>query len=142
MDHNTQDEIGLHNLDVLMGVRQGKFVARPILHKIYMLVGLYGAVSWVLLLSVKKTNVLISPYVIPNWYLAIYFLQVLVHYFYNDYVRPEPGGMFGLERDVLGLGWGEQEPAELILGMGFFLFVVTNLLRQIRDKSPSTQLGR
>lgn len=137
-EHNHQDEINLHNLDIFMGKRGGEFVGRPLLHKLYMIVGLYGAGSWVLL-RIKQRNVLISPYFIPEWYLAGYFLQVLIYYVYNDYIKPETS-RFSLDENTLGLSWAEQEPAELILGVGFFLFVLINKLRQIHEtRSPQLQ---
>ncbi len=115
LEHSTQKEVNLHNI----------YPIQRILHKIYILVGLYGAFLWILFLKIRKNNLLINPYIIPKWYLSSYFLTVSAYYVYLDYIEPV--------YKFWKITAYEQEPAELILSMGFFLFVLVNKFRQIKE---------
>ena len=115
MEHSRQKEINLHNL---RGV--GRMLAWA-----FVLIGLYGAGAWMCFLIVKKHNILINHYFIPNWYLATYFIPILLFTLYWFKVYPY--------NNFLGITWREGEPAELILSMGFFLFVLINRFRQIQE---------
>ena len=114
LEHSSQNEINLHNLKPI----------QQILHKIYIIIGAYGSFLWILLLKKKKDNLLINPYFIPTWYLASYYIPLFLFYIYHDYIMPH--------NNYLGFTWREQEPAELILSMGFFLFISINRFRQIK----------
>jgi hypothetical protein len=107
-------EISFHNLHPVQGM----------LHNIYIVIGAYGALSWIFLKMMKDVSKF-YPYFFPKWYLVSYFLPVLFFYLYYDYVMPAD--------NFLGLTWREQEPAELILSMGFFWFVLANRFRQVQD---------
>jgi hypothetical protein len=114
LEHSSQQEINLHNLHPVQDV----------LHKMYILVGSYGSLLWISL-GMKKMNSVINPYFIPKWYLASYFVPVLMFYFYHDYIMPD--------NNFLGLTFRDQEPAELILSMGFLLFILINRFRLFQD---------
>ncbi len=110
--NNVQNEITLHNL-------------KPIsenLHKFYKLIGLYGTLAWLFFIIIKKENKIINRYFIPNWYLIGYFIPVLFFYVYHDNIMPN--------NNFLNFTSIEQEPAELLLSVGFFLFVLRNKIRQ------------
>ena len=62
-------------------------------------------------------------YLVPSWYLASYFLPVFLIYLYFD-ICAYLGGFF------LPLEWREQEPAELLMSLGFLLFVIVNMHKQ------------
>ena len=114
--HNVQGEMNIHNLAPF----------QVVLHEAYVAVGLYGALAWLLLRSRAGTfRALVNPYFIPDWYLAGFFLPVAFIYLVFDF---SPSGI---------LPWGltprEQEPAEMLLSMGFLLFVIIGRFRQIRD---------
>ena len=115
LEHSSQEEINLHNL----------YPIQNILHKIYILVGLYGGLLLIAFLKMKKHNLLINLYFMPKWYLASYFLPVSLFYVYYDYIM--------LYNNFLEFTWRDQEPAEFILSIGFFLFVSINIFRQIQE---------
>jgi len=113
--HNVQQEISLHNLDVL----QSK------LHKIYILLGAYGAFAWILaslfLSGLKANDSHIVNFVVPDWFISSYFFFTFLIYVLFDYISPPYEGGFLL--------WRDQEPVELLLSLGFFSFVASNYLR-------------
>ncbi len=115
LEHNYQKETNLHNLELLGGTE-------GILHKVDFIVGLYGAFLWIALVKIKKDKLLLSPYFIPNWYLMSYFLTFLLFHAYGDYIKPY--------NNILGLIGLDQEPVELILSLGFFMFILINRSRQ------------
>ncbi|HOV02793.1 MAG TPA: hypothetical protein PLG99_00175 [Kaistiaceae bacterium] len=113
--HNTQNEISLHNLDFI----------QPILHNIYIATGAYGAFGWIvaaLLSSETKKNCRhIVNYVTTDWFVSSYFFCTFLMYTLLEYIaRPHPGGF---------LIWRDQEPAELLFALGFFLVLATKHVR-------------
>jgi len=112
IEHNSQRETTIHNL----------YPIQKILHQSYILVGLFGAFSWLFLIGFqKKTNS--SIYLIsPTWYISSYFFQVTLFYTYFEYIRPK--------NDFLSLSFQDQEPVELILSLGFLLFIIINKCKQ------------
>jgi hypothetical protein len=113
--HNIQQEITLHNLDVV----------QPRLVRIYILVGAYGAFAWIFASlffpRLKEDDRHILNFVIPDWFISSYFFFTFFIYTLLEYIsRPYPGGF---------LLWRDQEPVELLLSLGFFSFVVTNCLK-------------
>jgi hypothetical protein len=116
LKHSSQGEINVHNL----------YPIQAILHKIYILIGVYGSFLWLItLLGTKKLRSFVHRYFIPGWYLMSYFLPVLLFYVYYDYIKPYS--------NILDFTWREQEPAEFILSIGFFLFLLVNRFRQIEE---------
>lgn len=116
LEHSVQREINLHNL---------QYIEDGLLHKSFILVGLYGSFFWMAFLKIKEYNLLINPYFIPEWYLMGYFLPVSLFYIYHDH--------FIDYNNFLGFTSQEQEPAEFILSMGFLLFISINRFRQIQE---------
>lgn len=122
LKHNYQDEITLHNID--LGFHY--------LHQSYMIIGFYGAFSFLILpKKIKTFNNLSVNFFSPNALLIFYFLPVFIFYFYWDYISQIELYLFG---DYLIRGWHidwrQQEPAEFLLSLGFLFFVVTNKYRQ------------
>lgn len=116
VEHSSQKEINIHNLYPIQGM----------LHKLYILVGAYGSFLWLIALSKsKKSSSSTRSYFVPRWYLMSYFLPVLAFYVYFDYIKPY--------NNFLNFTWREQEPAELILSIGLFLFVLVNRFRQVEE---------
>ena len=112
--HNTQNEISFHNLDKV----------QPFLHKIYILIGAFGSLGWVLqifMLRVKMERRHIVNFIVPDWFISSYFLFVFFIYTFFDYIIKPHTGSFLL--------WRDQEPMELLLSLGFLSFVVTNYIK-------------
>lgn len=112
---NIQKEISIHNLDVI----------QPLLHKVYIIVGAYGAFAWVFLVVIlprsKSSSRHILNYLVPDWFISPYFFFTFFIYTLFEYISyPYPGGF---------LVWRDQEPMELLLSIGFFSFVATNCIR-------------
>jgi len=113
--HNVQNEISFHNLDTV----------QPRLHKIYILIGAYGAFAWLFVQAfmprVKTKCRHIVNFVVPDWFVSSYFFFIFFIYTLFDYViRPYAGGF---------LLWRDQEPMELLLSLGFLSFVVTSYIK-------------
>ena len=110
--HNWQHEISLHNLDVIQ---------LSLLNKIYILIGAYGAFAWLFLrpfaARLKKESCHVVNFIVPDWYMSSYFFFVFLVYTLLNFIKQSPGGF---------LVWKDQEPTELLLSMGFLLFVVKN----------------
>jgi len=115
LENSSQNEINIHNLKPI----------ESIVRKIYVFIGLYGAFLWILFLKMKQYNLLINPYFIPKWYLASYYFPVFLFYAYFDFTIDH--------NHLLGFSWNDEEPVELILSMGFFLFISINRCRQIQE---------
>ena len=122
LKYNYQQELNIHNLKSFP------------LHMLYIIVGLYGGLARFLIpKSIKRTYNPIVNYYTPNYYLSFYFLIVAILYLYYEYFSSILILIFG---DQFGWGKGhfmhgkDQEPAEFILSIGFFLFVLINYYRQ------------
>jgi hypothetical protein len=117
-EHNYQGELNIHNLDL------GTVVY---LHLAFTVVGFVGTFAWLIrLILPAKLQVNYDHmvnYLVPSWYLASYFLPVFLIYLYFD-ICAYLGGFF------LPLEWREQEPAELLMSLGFLLFVIVNMHKQ------------
>ena len=118
--NNLQAETNLHNL-----------LANDDLHKLYMLVGFYGAYGW--RFFSKKMRIRLprwSKFTIPDKQLRWYFLPTFLLYFYFDYINRFLVHVAGLEflRIPLGhQGWligKDQEPIEFLLGLGFLIHML------------------
>lgn len=123
LEHNVQKEINLHNLNMIHNPA----------YLIYFLVGFLGAFAWMLL--PKKINAkynFAARFFIPEWFLTFYFLPVFITYLcyclYGFSIL-----FLGVKPFCIGDGsfivWRDQEPAELILSLGFLFFVVTNYIK-------------
>lgn len=121
-EHNVQGELTLHNLDMV----------QPRLLKLYILTGAFGSFAWLLVTkNVKKYRRDVVAYLIPDWYLMFYFLPVFIVYIYFDMISWIGVYWFNLEWMRVGyfVIWRDQEPAELLLSLGFLIFAVKNRLR-------------
>jgi hypothetical protein len=119
--HNTQQELSVHNLDII----------QPHLHSLYILIGAYGAFAWLVTSVLIKKLYHSVRFIIPDWFISTFFLPVLVIYACLDYVFPFCAGALGLHglRPGIFLIARDQEPAELMLSLGFVLFSLISLAR-------------
>lgn len=125
MEINTQQEISIHNLKPV----QSK------LHLAYILVGLFCFTGWRLLKIPAVRNNRFSEFIIPDKSVRFYFLPVFVVYTYSDYLGNRLWNFTGniafrVQTENNILLWRDQEPAELFLTAGFFMFAINNLARQ------------
>ncbi|MCE3250006.1 MAG: hypothetical protein K0R41_3831, partial [Geminicoccaceae bacterium] len=124
--HNYKGEINFYNL--------GGF---PV-HNAFIVVGLYGAFARLLVPGrVKRRQPLLVEFFTPPYALFLYFsipcsVYVYYQYLYHRYLVPLDlewnefySGMYA-EAFVTGK---DQEPIELLLSLGFLLFVVVNRYR-------------
>jgi hypothetical protein len=123
-EHNYQEEISLHN-----------FGRRPYINLVYTVVGFIGAFAWlptrVLLTRIRARYHSMVNLLVPPWYLAFYFFPAFVIYFYLDIC------VFYFHRLLLNeqyVGSEDQEPAELLLALGFLLLVIINVYKQSSSK--------
>lgn len=139
--YNQQGEMNLHNL-------AGHYT----LHAAYILVGAYGAFAH--LVVPKLVPARFQPAVtlfVPGAILFFYFFPAFALYLYYDYLSPilvallgpqwgwETG--IGLDRFMIAK---DQEAIELILAIGFLLFVERNRRQSRLDRlsQPDSSLGR
>lgn len=118
--HNYQDEITLHNL----------FELRWFSIKLYQIVGLYGSFLWIFIPRRYKNNGKVY-FLIPNWYLSLYFFPVLFRHIYFDlvgWIELYSWRLFSFMENISV--WRQQEPSELILALGFLIFLTINFVRQ------------
>lgn len=134
---NTQNEISVHNLETI----------QPFVHKAYILVGLYGTCAWFIFILLGKIQrgFEILRFIVPDWFLSSYFFFVFCLYTVYENINyilyligPRGIGIFEmneLRRIAPHFLWRDQEPAELLLSLGFLLFVIVNGIRS-RNISP------
>ena len=124
--YNYQDEMNIHNLNGFP------------LHTLYIIVGLYGGLARVLVPKsiIRKFKSLVNFFT-PDYYLILYFLIVAILYLYYEYFSAVLVTVIG---DQFAWGYGhfihgkDQEAAELLLSIGFFLFFLINKYRQLWEK--------
>jgi hypothetical protein len=135
-NYNYQHEMNLHNVKGI-----------PI-HKFYIIVGLYGAFSRLLLPKrIKNNNNSVVNLFCPDYFLFFYFFVVGGLYMYYDYFCSILVSLFN---EQFGYGWQhiyfmhpkDQEPAEFLLAAGFLLFVMINRYRQIITHTLADKPGR
>jgi hypothetical protein len=131
LEHNKQDEANLHNL-----------LRRPMLHMVYIVVGLYGAGLGRLMIQrisrLRKWSWMLAPGPSTMWYFACCALAYV--YFEVSELVLEPA--FGSDISPLSLGISRiQEVAELGLSLGFLLFVRAVYAEASRGKSLVTGHG-
>jgi len=109
--HNVQKEVTIHNLSAV----------QPFLHLGYILTGFVGASGW---FFIRMSGRYKWIDILPGWYLSSYFAPVFFIYLYFEisfHLGDEMSNSAFSESYSL-LGWRDQELAELILSLGFFLF--------------------
>lgn len=121
---NIETPESLRNINLSGEIHNIKQLDRTF-QKGYVLVGFYGAFLWPTLYFKKlrrKYNSVINPYFIPNWYLMGYFAPVSLIYIYWFYI-------FRVN-NFLRISAYEREPTELLLSLGFLIFLLINSQRQ------------
>lgn len=121
-ENNMQGETTLHNLTTVA----------PLLSKFYILIGLYGAFGWLLAAGMRlNRRIPLIKFYVPDWFLGPYFIFVFLIYTYLSYLRPMAVNTLGIQELEVGyfFVFRDQEPAELLLSMGFFFFALINYLR-------------
>jgi hypothetical protein len=112
--HNVQNEISVHNLDSI----------QPLLHRMYILIGAYGAFAWIFInwlkLKAKLNSCHILFFLAPDWFISSYFFFTFFIYTVINCIPPHQGGF---------LVWRDQEPMELLLSLGFLFFAAANFIR-------------
>ncbi|MCK4817371.1 tetratricopeptide repeat protein, partial [bacterium] len=132
IEHNVQSELSFHNLSK----------ARPYVNELYILVGFFGAFSWLMLPKKIKANYnSMVNYFVPNRFLTFYFFPVFAIYIYIAHISGILVHWFRINSFHIGhldesyfIDWRDQEPAELLLSFGFLLFVLINKYRQNKNK--------
>lgn len=123
-EHNVQDEITLHNLDVI----------HPRLHTIFSLLGIYGAFGCAFayrfapgLMSDRES---LLRYAVPEWFAASYFFLSAFMYIVLSYIVPlDSTHAIGKFINTEFFFWRDLEVAELFLSLGFLVFALTNYVR-------------
>jgi len=118
---NAQGETTLHNLRILQNYRD--WLGASPLNLGYIAVGLYGGLGWLFLRFSKTGRGSPWSFVVPDWYCAPYFLAEALFFSVGEYFRE------GIEIGLPWLQWNEQESAELLLALGFFIFALSNWRR-------------
>ena len=121
---NTQKEISFHNLKII----------QPHLHEFYIFVGLYGTIGWIIFhpkisnIKMKLNHKNVIDYIVPEWFLSSYFFIISMSYYILEFTKfsPKPS------QPPDFLIWDDQESVELILSLGFFLFLI-NIFFKIRS---------
>ncbi len=122
-EHNTQKEISIHNLTLF----------QHLISEVYILIGFYGAFTWLIIpLLISQEKVEKIKFLYPPWYISSFFLVVFIVYFFLEWIIPLFVTAFGVESMDLGnfFVWRDQEPAELILSLGFLIFLLDTLFKQ------------
>jgi len=110
-ERNLQEELTIHNIDVLFGM----------VYRAYMFIGLLGATAWIFFKLIKKylsTKIKrILSNLIPDWYLSPYFATAFFYNYERFYLNPRAGEEL----------W--EEPMELLLILGITIFLIIKYLR-------------
>lgn len=124
--YNHQQELNLHN-----------FAGGYLLHLAYIIVSGVAATAWLFLpkllpQALRRDSWLLAP---APWLMG-FFLPVTLLYIYYDYLNPLIVALLGPQYHFdTGTGRNffiiarDQESIELLMGMGFLIFVATNWLR-------------
>jgi hypothetical protein len=132
LQHNLQQEINIHN-----------FLTWRLLHTSYIVVSFLMAFGWYLVpLLLTRLPARFRSEVehklwmlLPDWRLMLYAIPCLVFYGYLQYANAIVWRVLGPEWNVFTGGpddfylWKDQEPLEMVMAVGFFLFVAIVLQR-------------
>lgn len=121
--YNVQKELNLHNLGIIHYITYG----------IFALVGFLGAFAWLILPEkIKSSRNSKIYFFVPDWFFALYFFPVFAIYLYyclSGFVTLLLGvDPFRIEKGSF-IVWRDQEPAELLMSLGFLFFMVINKYR-------------
>ncbi len=128
-EHNVQGDLTLHNLDSV----------QPYLHNAYIMVGFFGAFSWLLLRICPqgRAEKQLSE-IVPSGLTTLYFLPTFLFYLYVEHLLPFVRTLNYSLLDVTFdyrksfILYKDQEAVELLLAMGSLIFVIQALLRAHR----------
>ena len=124
--YNAQQETTIHNL-----VWVNEYINYG-----YWILGLFGGIAWLFSYQMKHWRFYI--YFIPPWYLSSFFFLVFYSFAIRTFNREIQSFFQSLNLKFLGqfiLPFGEFD--ELLLGLGFLLFVLVIYLRQAIDSDNS-----
>lgn len=133
--NNMQEEISLHNLNKV----------NNLMSELYIMIGLFGSFGWLFVYGINlKQRIPFVNFYVPQWFISSYFFFVLFTNTLFSYIRPFAVNELGIDELEIGnfFIYRDQEPAELLLSMGFLLFVVVNYFRlkkkeQIKGTIPN-----
>lgn len=117
--YNNQNELTVHNLEAFGNQK---------VNMAYILVGLYGAVAWVLQRKIPKLRHVPYVYYIPPWYTGSYFA---VGFFFNMYTRLYKSHTVGI--------WSEFVEVMLYAGIMFTMMYVYLQLKHTRWQRLSSK---
>ena len=125
--YNSQEETTIHNL-----IWVNEYIDYG-----YWILGLFGGIAWLFISQMKHWRS--HVYFIPDWYLSSFFFLVCYSYTLEDSYQEIQSFFQSYNLEFLGqfiLPLGEF--AELLLGLGFLLFVLVIYLRQAVNSQQST----
>jgi hypothetical protein len=127
---NKQRELNLHNI-----------LGRYPLHFLYILIGLYGISAKLIIQKILKFKHRMVDYITPDYFLISYFFPVFILYIYYDYLSPILIDLYGDQfiwarhkKEGFWLHAKDQEGAEFILSLGFFLFTLNIKIKHILSR--------
>lgn len=130
-ENNTQNEFTIHNLEPVQGV----------LAEVYIIIGFFGAFGWLILSKLpQRIQSGFLRYIFPEKFLSPYFFFVFFIYILLEWFLPLFEYEFGWTSMARGdfFVWRDQEPVELIMSLGFFIFSIDVLLKQKKEKNMLT----
>ena len=132
--YNGQGELNIHNI-----------ADRYLLHGAFICAGAYGTFGFLFFRRrAKAASDPLWKLIVFPWWLALYFVPVLLIYLYYDYLSPFLVAQFGVEWDWQSSRQDQQrfmiakdqEPAEFIMALGVALFTATNMGRHFFSHAP------
>jgi hypothetical protein len=118
------------------------------LHKAFVVVGFYGAFSRLLLSRSFKRHhpmlveLLTPPYRLFFFFFATFSLYAYYEYLYYWYLSPLGLQWSGFFTDESFIDGKDQEPIELLLSLGFLLFVAVNWYRYAQGRRVGSNAPR
>lgn len=131
--NNDQNELTLHNLKPVMGI----------ISEAYIVLGFFGTFGWYFVSKLPKGKVKeFLKIIIPGKHLMFYFFFTFLVYAMLEWLLPLFEYEFGWSSLARGnfFIWRDQEPAELILSLGFLFFTISTLKKQGRLANHNAHL--
>ncbi len=119
-ERNFQGEMNFHNLGNI----------HVLLHFGYIIIGIVGASLWLLPNKIINSFQLLKEF-IPDWSLTFYFLPTALVYALI-WILDE-------QRKIGFVHWKDQEPVELMLSLGFFIYAVYSISQKQQKQQLSSQ---
>ena len=120
--HNRQDEMTLHNLDL---VERLFFTLVPLAVGLFGLLGLVlaGMRRWLDGGALQMLSLLVPPWFLASWFVPVAVFALYATFFWGELALVE---------------WQDQEPLEGVLAFGFLAYVLRTLA-QVRNKPLDTR---